>query len=185
MKTIVVNLFAGPGCGKSTTAAGLFATLKMVGTSTELITEYVKSWAWEKRTIGPDDGLYILAKQYHRQQTLVGKVDVAVTDSPLWLGALYEQFYSERTLVTETLRSIHTQFTQRDDMQHLNYLIPRVRAYDPRGRYETEDQAHRIDQRLLRLLAEEGIDYKRLQGDTLQDIDTISTDIITYQTENM
>ncbi len=34
---IVINLFAGPGAGKSTTCAGLFYKLKMMGVSPEVV----------------------------------------------------------------------------------------------------------------------------------------------------
>ena len=41
-KTLIVNLLAGSGAGKSTNAARLFAMLKDRGIETELVTEYVK-----------------------------------------------------------------------------------------------------------------------------------------------
>jgi hypothetical protein len=34
----VINLFAGPGCGKSTLAAGIFSLLKFHGVLVELVT---------------------------------------------------------------------------------------------------------------------------------------------------
>ncbi len=37
-----INLFAGPGAGKSTTATWLFSQLKIAGISIELTSEYVK-----------------------------------------------------------------------------------------------------------------------------------------------
>ena len=43
----VINLVGGPGCGKSTTAAGLFYELKRRDYSVELVTEYAKSRVWE------------------------------------------------------------------------------------------------------------------------------------------
>ena len=39
---IVVNLFGGPGCGKSTTAAWLFNQLKERGINCEYVTEFPK-----------------------------------------------------------------------------------------------------------------------------------------------
>ncbi len=36
-KSIVINFFAGPGSGKSTTAAGVFFTLKTAGQKAELV----------------------------------------------------------------------------------------------------------------------------------------------------
>ena len=48
MKTVVINLFGGPGCGKSTIAAELFAILKKQGYEVELVTEYAKDKVWEE-----------------------------------------------------------------------------------------------------------------------------------------
>jgi adenylate kinase family enzyme len=38
----VINLFGGPGCGKSTLAARIFSILKLKDISCELINEYAK-----------------------------------------------------------------------------------------------------------------------------------------------
>lgn len=48
MPTLVVNLFGGPGSGKSTGAAYVFARLKMLGYNAELVTEFAKDKTWEK-----------------------------------------------------------------------------------------------------------------------------------------
>ena len=39
---VVINLFGGPGCGKSTGAAYVFSKLKMLGVNAELTSEYAK-----------------------------------------------------------------------------------------------------------------------------------------------
>ena len=39
---MIINLFGGPGTGKSTGAAYIFAKLKMCGVNCELITEFAK-----------------------------------------------------------------------------------------------------------------------------------------------
>src|SRR4051812_8750331 len=92
-KTFVVNLFGGPGVGKSTLAAEIFVTLKKRGIEVELIQEYVKAWAWDGKPVGTFDQLYILAKQLKLETRLYGKVDVVVTDSPLLFSPIYERFY--------------------------------------------------------------------------------------------
>ena len=45
---LVVNLFAGPGRGKSVMSAEVFALLKKRGINCELIQEYAKSRVWEE-----------------------------------------------------------------------------------------------------------------------------------------
>lgn len=45
----VINLFGGPGIGKSTLAAGLFEHMKIAGFNVELVNEYAKDMVWEQR----------------------------------------------------------------------------------------------------------------------------------------
>ena len=44
----VINLFAGPGTGKSTTAAGLFYKMKSKGYMVELVTEFAKDLVYQE-----------------------------------------------------------------------------------------------------------------------------------------
>lgn len=81
--TKVINLFAGPGAGKSTTAAALFVLMKTEGYKVELVTEYAKELVyaedWETLNWQPA----VTKEQDARQRRLVGKVDWIITDSPL------------------------------------------------------------------------------------------------------
>ena len=95
----VINLFGGPGCGKSTTAAGLFHLMKLNEMNVELVTEYAKDLTWEERfgTLA-NDQLYVFAKQQKRLQVLKNKVRYVVTDSPLILGLSYKHRCSSRRI---------------------------------------------------------------------------------------
>ncbi len=55
MKTTIINLYGGPGAGKSTSAAYLYYLLKCQQENVELVREYVKKWAWENRPCGVYD----------------------------------------------------------------------------------------------------------------------------------
>ena len=86
----VINLFGGPGVGKSTAAAGLFYEMKKRQLSVELVTEYAKDMVWEKRWNILDDQLYILAKQHRRIARLAEHgIEYVITDSPISLGLVY------------------------------------------------------------------------------------------------
>ena len=84
---IVVNLLAGPGTGKSTTAAGTFAELKHRGHRVELVTEVAKEMCYEG-VPHPFDQRYILTEQRHRLERLVGQVDIVISDAPLIFGLI-------------------------------------------------------------------------------------------------
>lgn len=144
--TTLINIFAGSGCGKSTTAAMVFAKLKLAGVSVELVTEYVKHWAWRGERIGPFDDVYITAKQLRRESALYGKVDYIVTDSPIGLGAVYEQLYAPQG--TRMMLDLCRELRKRQEASGVtvvNVLLRRSKPYVQAGRYEDEAAARRVD----------------------------------------
>ena len=155
----VINLFAGPGAGKSTTAAGLFHLMKIAGMNVELVTEYAKEMTREKRHNILTDELYIFAKQHRRIRRLLGEVDYVVTDSPILLCILYrkDDDYSETLdrLILELWNSY----------QNLNFFLRRTKPYSAVGRSQSEDEARSIDQATLALLERLEVPYQEVVGD--------------------
>lgn len=144
----VINLYGGPGSGKSTGAAYVFARLKMAGVNCELVNEFAKQLVWEDRQKAFTDQFYIFAKQHHRLHIINGEVDVAIVDSPLLLNILYgrvnnncpECFY-------ELVRHANSKF------DNLNFFIDRVKSYNPVGRQQGEAEANILAIQLERMLA--------------------------------
>ena len=154
----VVNLFAGPGAGKSTTAAGLFHLMKLDGMSVELVTEYAKEMTWEKRHNILTDQLYILAKQHRRVSRLRDEVEYVVTDSPFLVGILYRnEHYSE------TLDRLIVELWNK--YENANFFLERVKAYVAVGRNQSEDEARRIDVATRDLLSRLQVPYETVVGD--------------------
>lgn len=156
MSTTIINLYGGPGTGKSTSAAYLYYLLKSQGENAELVREYVKDWAWEKRHIGTYDQIYFLGKQVRRESMLYGKVDWVVTDSPVMIGTYYAQVYSPLS-VSEGARTSTLAFYRQaaeDGHRHVHVFLKRTKDYVAAGRYQTEDEAKRVDIDMRRLLTE-------------------------------
>lgn len=143
---LVVNLFAGPGAGKSTTAAGLFHRLKLAGVNCELVTEYAKDKVWEQSTKVLDDQLYVFAKQHHRLHVLRGNVDVAITDSPLPLSLVYNTGVTADPGVAESFESLV--WSLFETFRNLNVLLLRTKPYNPIGRNQTEQEARSLDDKI-------------------------------------
>jgi tRNA uridine 5-carbamoylmethylation protein Kti12 len=80
---VIISMIGGPGTGKSTLAAEIFARLKRDHYDVELVTEYAKDLTWNEAQKVLQNQVYVFAKQQHRFWRLKNKVDIVVTDSPI------------------------------------------------------------------------------------------------------
>jgi nicotinamide riboside kinase len=141
-----INLLGGPSSGKSTTAAWLFAQLKDRQVSIELVTEYVKSWACQKRDIKPFDQIYLLGKQMQYEYRFLGSgIKNIVTDCPVFLSAVYaEHYYPEVNLMEPMMRIIRA---YDNEYPSINIFLNRKdKPYISEGRYQNKTQAVEIDE---------------------------------------
>jgi adenylate kinase family enzyme len=166
--TLVVCLYGGPGSGKSTTCAGLFAALKQDGVSCEQVLEYAKDLIWEGNKVKLEDQIYIFAKQNRRTNLVLGQVDAIITDSPLLLSIIYgAKHYPEfKSLVFSEYRRLWT----------LDVFVERAEGrYDPKGREQTEEQARQIDDEVLSMLGEAGIQPVRVSGNLQERVERLKS----------
>lgn len=167
----VINLFAGPGTGKSTTAAGLFYKMKSKGYKVELVTEFAKDLVYQESFFRLKDQLMILARQNHKLWVLKDKVDYAIVDSPLLLSQHYFQDngdYSEKLFKDFVLDTYNRYdnlnvFLQRNIEEH---------PYQQYGRSQTLEESIEIDSSIKNILEEVKADYKSIlvSKSTVKDI---------------
>lgn len=155
-----INLFGGPGAGKSTTAAWLFAQLKDRQISVELVNEYVKSWAYQNRSVHKFDQTYLFAKQQHYEyRCLNNGVEVIITDSPTALSTIYALKYVN-VETAKALQALNELYTQ--DFPCLNIFLERGdKPYVPHGRYQTHEEAKELDETIMRGLEAMNISYSK------------------------
>lgn len=151
----VINLFGGPGAGKSTFAAELFVALKKQQKDVELVTEYAKDMVWEGRDNILADQLYILAKQNRKLSRLLDKgVEYAISDSPLPLGIIYDK--STLKHLPKLTLEVFKSYT------NLNFFLGRREEvpYRECGRVQkTLEEAVAVDFKIRDFLEETGIQY--------------------------
>jgi len=95
---LIINLWGGPGAGKTTTASGLFSILRHKWhCNLELITEFATDLCFEQARENLKDQVYLLGNQYHRiwRAEKVG-VECVITDAPIGLNKVYGQMYQQR-----------------------------------------------------------------------------------------
>ena len=180
MKYRRINIFGGPGVGKSICAAKLFGDLKLHGYLIEQVSEYAKTWAHQKRSVDVYAQLYFLAKQVKAErECLTNGYELIVTDSPLGLCPLYtsENFPKEAKWATASMwgyiRAMDTEYTP------LNILIRRDTniEYETNGRYQDLCSALTIDERLREMSKEFG-GFERAGGFTVSEYDKLLAYVI-------
>jgi len=79
----LINLFGGPGIGKSGISAGITYELKKRHISCNNPYEFPKRLAWDNNIPAIKDQLYVFANQHRGIAESYGKVDYIVIDSPI------------------------------------------------------------------------------------------------------
>lgn len=156
MKQKVINFFAGPGAGKSTMAAALFAALKFRQESVEVALEWIKGPEYEGRNL-PGQILqtsqdYIAAKQHLHIRRLEGQVDYVITDSPIILGIAYQS-----PDYLPSLQGVVKEAFNRYD--NLNFFVKRTKDYVQVGRSQTKEQAMEKDEQIKQVLEDNNIPF--------------------------
>lgn len=141
----IINLYGGPGTGKSTCAAKLYTYMKEAGYSVELVREYAKDLAWKGTKITDDMQLEIASNQYAREKLLYNTVDFIITDSPTFLSHFYTKHYQNKNYMLPVIKHLEA-YKKELGITEYNVFLTRHKQYDPRGRYETEEQARQIDE---------------------------------------
>lgn len=151
----VINLFGGPGSGKSTLQAGLFYEMRKRNLNVEHIAEFAKDMVWEERYNAFTDQLFILANHHRRLHLLDGKVDYVVTDSPILLTNMY--MYQDPRPYASKLYDLVIDIHHMYD--NVNIFINRKHSYVELGRNQNESEADIISANTKQLLLDINADF--------------------------
>ena len=135
-----INLYGGPGVGKSTLAARVFAALKADGALIELVTEFAKLRVYENRLIRGWDYVHTFSQQHRAEHRFLSGGSSIVTDSPMLLQCYYARRHD--CPVTQQLFEISSQWES--DYPACNILVPPQGEYQPKGRWQDAVEAGRI-----------------------------------------
>jgi len=167
-KPTIVNLFGGPGIGKSTAATAVFSLLKMHGVDVEYVAEFAKDCTWEDRHTTLRNQYYIWAKQFHRIWRVQHKVDVIVTDPPPLLNLVYGD-------TPDSFKQIVLELFNNND--NINFLLQRITNYNEEGRNEILPEARVIDNKVKNMLDSYKITYSVITSD-YKDINNVVSNVL-------
>ena len=180
-KTYIINLFGGPGSGKSTITSGLFYELKKRNISCDNPYEFPKQVAWEDNKSQITDQLYIFANQHRGIVRSYGKVDFIILDSPILLSLAYKNGYNTgypASIYGESFdKMVLDTFNQ---YNNINFLLERkTDAYQTDGRFQTQEQSLTFHRKIESILRENDLQYFNLEvnGDTVDKIINFITNL--------
>ena len=152
--TKIINIFGGPGIGKSTVIAGLFHQMKVQHIDVEIANEVAKDYVWEDRTnVLKEDQLIIFAKQHRRIYRLIGKVDYVIADCPLLMCIPYIPKNSYK-LLEPLMVEVWNSF------DNISFVLNRADVeYNPSGRYHTEEQSVKKHNEIVDVLNKYQVPY--------------------------
>lgn len=144
---LVINLIAGPGAGKSTSAGILFGLMKMANEKVELVQEYAKDKTYEQDWTALDNQFMCAAQQDQRLRRLLGHVDFCINDSALPLGLAYAKAPFDKPWFTDAVWGLY------DTYSNFNVFIERVKPFQQYGRAHNEAESREKDEELKAIFA--------------------------------
>jgi len=167
---ININIFGGPGTGKSTTAAGLFYVMKLDNNRVEYIQEYAKDLTYGNDDVKLSDQLLLLGEQHHRMFRLKDQVDFIIHDAPFINGMAYA---SNDLIPLDEYQNLILALYNR--YNHINIFLQRnvdEHEYQEYGRAQTLEQSQEKDILIKELLNKYNLPfYEVLMGkESVQEI---------------
>lgn len=154
---IKINIYGGPSSGKSTLAAQIYATLKVLNQKVELVREYAKELVYQEidmKTLNEKERLIILAEQFRREDLLKKNIDFLITDSPMMLTAYFHSHEYAKEIVLRHLNK-----------NEVHLWAERPEKFESAGRSHNEEQSKQIDIEMKKFLSESSIELTEVNGD--------------------
>lgn len=157
----LINLFGGPGIGKSSIAAGIFYKLKKKHISCNNPYEFPKTLAWDNNIPAIKDQLYVFANQHRGIAQSYGKVDYIIIDSPILFSKIYHSYYTEGYPAEFYGDSFHKMILElHNKYDNINILLDRADGvHNDEERFQNYEESLMIDKLCKKILEENNIPY--------------------------
>ena len=134
---VILNLYASPSSGKSTTAAYIFSMLKMhTAKKVELVGEYAKEMIYHGSEVQLGNQIYLLGNQYRKLKDLERNgIEFCISDSPLLMQLAY---CKHLPYLSELIKKLDSEF------DNIDIFIRRVKPYQKYGRTQSEEEATKL-----------------------------------------
>jgi len=163
--TKIINLFGGPGVGKSSIAAGLTYKLKKKHISCNNPYEFPKTVAWDNNLSAIKDQLFIFANQHRGIAQAYGKVDYIIVDSPILFSIMYNTWYTKGYPAERYNESFNNMVVDLfNSYDNINVLLKRNNnSHNSEERFQNLDESLKLDKHIKNTLDEYNVDYNTIK----------------------
>ena len=99
-------------------------------------------------------------------------IDFIIADSPVLLTSFYQQHYWGSDALVAPAKEFY-KFAEEEGVKVVNLFIDRKFKYNPKGRFQTEEESEEVRKELLQFLAKNGYEYHHLKVPVKERISTI------------
>jgi deoxyadenosine/deoxycytidine kinase len=165
----IINLFGGPGIGKSSIASGLTYKLKKNHITCDNPYEFPKLLAWDENYSAISDQLYVVANQHRGIVKSYGKVDYIILDSPILLSLIYKDYYNAQRESDYPSKLYRENFDNmildmHNGYDNINILLKRGKGnHNDKERYHNLEESIEIDTMIEDSLLSNNIFYHTVE----------------------
>ena len=159
--TKLINLFGGPGVGKSSIAAGLTYELKKKHISCNNPYEFPKTVAWDNNMAAIKDQLYIFANQHRGIAQVYGKVDYITWYTKGYPAERYNESFNKMVI------DLHKSY------DNINILLERnSKSFNNEERFQNLDESIELDEHIKNTLLTNTVPFRKMKvnGNTVNKI---------------
>ena len=168
-KAIVINLFGGPGVGKTATALSLTGLLRKKGISCDYASEGVKDHVYESNLVALDCQPAIAGEQIKRLHRLDKQVKIIITDSPILINTLHPGF-GVTELYKSWLVEIHNMF---NNFNIVLQVDREKQSYEQKGRTESKERATEMDKENIDMLNSYNVPFETVEVNELTELEIL------------
>ena len=163
-RKIVINLFGGPGYGKSTFASYLFYKFKTNDVKAELVFEVAKDLIYLTGIKPPFNQAYVFGNQLFKIERYLEQSDVVIVDSPLLFSIIYNNISYLNHSFDETVMAAFNSFN------NFNLFLDNEFAYSNQGRFQDESDARETHKAIKEFLDGNQIQYRLINSKNYDEI---------------
>jgi hypothetical protein len=161
----IVNIFGGPGIGKTHQARKLFVEMDIgLKGTVDIINEFAKTLVYKDNLeVLKRDQVYVFGNQQHDYVNMISgdKVQYAIAECPLPMNIIYNRIAKDKGGSNYNNNPFFKDFImyEYNKYDNINIFLKRETKYDTSGRYQDEKGAIEVDNYTKEVLAELGIEY--------------------------